>query len=256
MADDSDRGRRYSEHEVALIIRRAAELQRDEVEPNRTDSAGLSLAQLEQVAREAGLDPALVRRAAVDLDTRTTAVEPSPVLGAARTLRLERTIRGELPEEEYETLIEAIRRAYADNGYVSVLGRTLAWSSSPAGHRRAHGRAINVSVQVRAGRTTIRIEESLRTLAGGIFGGIMGGLGGGGSGIALGVGLGALGSPLIAAGLIAGFVGGSYLIARGVFGSKAEDRGREMQSLMEQLADHVSAAAVLPDTPGTAFGHD
>ena len=88
-------GRRFNEREVAAIIKRASELQ--EVESIGESSTGMSLAELEQIAREAGLDPALVRRAASDLDTRVTDRQPSAFFGAPTGLVLERTIDGEVP---------------------------------------------------------------------------------------------------------------------------------------------------------------
>ena len=70
--------RRYNEKEVADIIKRASELQ--QAESTAESTTGMSLAELEQVAREAGLDPALVRRAATDLDTRVSDRKPSPFI--------------------------------------------------------------------------------------------------------------------------------------------------------------------------------
>lgn len=53
--------RRFDDREVGLIIHRAAELQRRDAAS--AEKGGMSLVEPEQVAREAGLDPALVRRA-------------------------------------------------------------------------------------------------------------------------------------------------------------------------------------------------
>ena len=87
--------RRFNEKEVADIIKRASELQ--QLESTAESTTGMSLAELEQVAHEAGLDPALVRRAATDLDTRVTDQKPSAFIGAPTNLALERTIDGEIP---------------------------------------------------------------------------------------------------------------------------------------------------------------
>src|SRR4029079_8887988 len=120
--------RRFNEKEVALIIKRASELQQDEATPE--SSTGMSLAELEQVAREAGLDPALVRRAAVDLDTRVSDQTPNKFHGAPTVLRLERTIDGEVPADEYEQLVLEIQGQLGEVGSASTIGRTLQW----AGH--------------------------------------------------------------------------------------------------------------------------
>src|SRR6478735_6352184 len=169
--------RRFNEKEVALIIKRASELQ--QTETTTESNAGMSLAELEQVAREAGLDPELVRRAAADLDTRVTDQTPNRFLGAPTVLRLERTIDGEVPTDEYEPMVLEMQRLLGGVSTASTIGRTLQFSLSDGNRRHASGRAVQVTITPRNGRTTIRIEEPLGALAGGLFGGLMGGMGGG-----------------------------------------------------------------------------
>jgi hypothetical protein len=233
--------RRYNEKEVADIIKRASELQ--QLESTAESTAGMSLTELEQVAREAGLDPALVRRAATDLDTRVTDRKPSAFIGAPTNLVLERTIDGEMPADDYETLVLEIQRELGGVGQASMLGRSLVWTMQGAGRRRASNRTVQVTVTPRNGRTTIRMEEPLGQLAGGLFGGLMGGLGGGTSGIAMGIGMGFFHSVPIAVGLIGGMVTGSYVLARTIFGQVARGRGERMQRLMSRIAEHVAATA-------------
>lgn len=244
-------GRRFNEKEVADIIKRASELQ--QLESTAESTTGMSLAELEQVAREAGLDPALVRRAATDLDTRVSDQTPSAFIGAPTNLVLERTIDGEMPVDEYETVVLEIQRELGGVGQASTLGRSLVWTmQGGAGRRRGMTRTVQVTVTPRHGRTTIRMEEPLGQLAGGLFGGLMGGLGGGTSGIAMGIGMGVFHSPSIAVGLIGGFVASSYVLARTIFGRMVRGRGERMQRLMSRLAEHVAATAVptpLADRP-------
>ncbi|HEU4719757.1 MAG TPA: hypothetical protein VFS59_00225 [Gemmatimonadaceae bacterium] len=235
-------GRRFNEKEVAEIIKRASELQQLESTPEST--AGMSLAELEQVAREAGIDPALVRRAASDLDTRVTDRQPSPFLGAPTTLVLERTIDGEMPVEEYETVVLEIQRELGGVGSASTLGRSLVWTMQRDPGPRARTRTVQVTITPRNGRTTIRMEESLGQLAGGLFGGLMGGLGAGTSGIAMGIGMGVFDSAAITVAIIAGMVSGSYMLARTIFGRVVTGRGERLQHLMSRLAEHVSATAL------------
>jgi hypothetical protein len=236
--------RRFNEKEVADIIKRASELQ--QLETTSESSTGMSLAELEQVAREAGLDPALVRRAATDLDTRVTDREPSAFIGAPTVLVLERTIDGEVPAEEYEPIVLLIQRELGGVGSASTLGRSLVWTMQGVDRRRVSTRTVQVTVTPRNGRTTIRMEEPLGQLAGGLFGGLMGGLGGGSSGIAMGIGMGVFHSAAVAVGLIGGMVTGSYLLARTIFGRMARGRGERMQRLMSRLVEHVSATATRP----------
>ena len=235
-------GRRYNEKEVADIIKRASELQ--QLESTAESTTGMSLTELEQVAREAGLDPALVRRAATDIDTRVSDKKPSAFIGAPTHLVLERTIDGEVPVDEYETLVLEMQRELGGVGQASMLGRSLVWTMQGVQRRNVSTRTVQVTVTPRNGRTTIRMEEPLGQLAGGLFGGLMGGLGGGTSGIAMGIGMGVFDSAAIAVGLIAGMVTGSYVLARTLFGRMARGRGERLQRLMSRLAEHVAATAV------------
>ena len=240
--------RRFDEKEVALIIKRASELQQSETPAEST--TGMSLAELEQVAREAGLDPELVRRAAADLDTRVTDQTPNRLLGAPIALQLERTIDGEVPADEYETLVLEIQRQLGEVGSASTIGRSLQWTVQSAARRRTSTRTVQVTISPRNGRTTIRIEERLGGLAGGLFGGLMGGLGGGSAGIAAGIGFGALHSVAAFAGIWGGVIAGSYLLARTIFGRVVRGRGDALQHLMARLVERASATAIR--APGLA----
>lgn len=258
-ADPLDTGRagarRYTDQEVALVIKRAAELQVQESERTDSGASGLSLTELEQVAREAGLDPALVRRAAADLDTRDSTSPHSRFLGAPSLITIERTIRGEVSVDEYEPIVEELRRAFNDNGLISTLGRSLAWTSTPSGYgRHQGGRSVNVTVSPRNGNTVIRAEESLRGIAGGLFGGLVGGVGGG-TGASMGIGFGVLHSALAAGGIWVSVLGGSYLLARTIFSRVAHKRGGRLRAVVDRIAEHTAATATAPPAvqpPGNA----
>jgi len=232
--------RRFNEKEVALIIKRASELQ--QTETTSESNTGMSLAELEQVAREAGLDPELVRRAAADLDTRVTDQTPNRFLGAPTALRLERTIEGEVPAEEYEPMVLEMHRLLGSVGTASTLGRTLQYSLTGRHRHHATGRDLQVTVTPRNGRTTIRIEEALGPLAGGLFGGVMGGMSG------FTIPMGVIGatlahSPTLGVGLAGAIVGGSYLLARTIYGRIVRGRGEKLHELMSRLVEHASATA-------------
>jgi hypothetical protein len=247
MPDNSrrERERRFNEEEVALIIKRAAELQQTE-QTERDPSTALSLSDVEQIAREAGIDPKLVRRAALGLDQPSTTNRPSPWVGSPTRLVFERVVDGEISVDEFESLIMQVRRTFGDNGVPSVLGRSLAWSSSAGARRKGQGRQIDVSVVPRGGVTTIRVEEELRNLAGALFGGLVGGGGGGSTGIAIGVGLGALHSAPLAALLWVTIAGGFYTLARVIFGNMAGGRERELRELADRLEEQVTEAVTNP----------
>lgn len=246
MADAPKNERRFNDEEVALIIKRAAELQQTE-QVEQEPSSALSLSEVEQIATEAGIDPRLIRRAAQGLDQPSLTNRPSPWLGAPTRIVFERVIDGEISNDEFEPLVNEVRRTLGDNGLPSVLGRTLAWNSTPvAGLRHARGRQIDVSVTTRGGVTTIRVEEELRNLATRLFAGLVAGGGGGTSGITMGIGMGILHSAPLAGLLWVAVVGGFYTLARTIFRYHAEKRERQLRDLADRLAEQVSAVAVMP----------
>ena len=247
MADAPSSSRKFNDEEVALIIKRAAELQQTEQIAQDPGSA-LSLADVEAIAKEAGIDPALVRRAANTLDQPSTEkTRPSPWVGAPTRLVYERVVDGEVTPDAYEPIVNEIRRTFGDNGVPSVLGRTLAWTSTQTGGRRhSRGRQIDVSVMSRGGVTTIRVEEELRNIAGALFGGLVGGGGGGTTGISVGIGMGALHSAPLAAMIWLAVAGGFYTLARVLFGNLSEKRDHELRSLTDRLQSIVETSVPQP----------
>jgi hypothetical protein len=245
---ESDRGpRRYSEEEVGLILRRATEIQR--AEPAAPDPAGLTLAELEEIAGEAGIDPALLRRAANELHSLRPATAGSRLAGAPLAIELERVVDGELPPERLEDLVPTIVAATPGRGTASAVGRSLTWSSQEGSNLTE--RQVLVSVQ--DGRTLIRVEEAYGGLAAGWFGGLMGGLGGGvGFGVGgpltatLGLGIGLIAFPLAA-------VTGSYFLARAIYAAQVRRRQMAAHDLVDRLAEQVEAAVAgarpAPESP-------
>ena len=240
--------RRYSDREIALILTRTAELQATRAAESEL-SAGLSREELEQIAREAGLDPRYVRSAIAELDAGR-GTRQSRWLGGATWIQLERSVAGEVPPREYDALVELIHRTLGEVGQPSVLGRTLRWIAlTGVSGRHAHGREIEVAIATRDGQTTIRIHERLRSLATQVFAGI-----GVGGGISASVLAGALGAALFASpiGPIAFAVGGlgaGYAVARGIFGHKSRARAAQLRMLIDRLSDHVASTAVSVTLP-------
>jgi tRNA A-37 threonylcarbamoyl transferase component Bud32 len=230
--------RQYRHTEAKELVRRAADMQLQE--PTRTDA--LSLGGVQRIAAEVGIPPHLVDRAARSVDRTEEPVLGNAFLGARRIMEFERVVAGEVPESEYPELVDEIRNTLGTVGEIDTLSRSLTWRTPPI----QGGRQVSVTVRPRAGRTTIRIQERLNALAGGLYGGIMGGVGGGGFGMALGVGAGAAGLPVVAAlGIAGALVGGSYLRARAIFRATARGRAAELNGLIDRLAEHVVETAVV-----------
>lgn len=235
--------RRFSEEEVALIIKRAAELQQTE-EVAKEPGNAMTLHEVEQIAKEAGIDPLLIRRAAQTLEHSSQETNrPSPWLGAPTRIVFERVVDGEITADDYESIVNELRRTFSDNGITSVLGRTLAWTMGAGGGRRSsRGRQVDASVISRGGVTTIRVEEELRNTAGALFGGLMGGGAGGTTGITIGGVMALTESFPLAASLWVIVAGGFYALARTIFGRIASNRERELRELVARLEDEVRDA--------------
>jgi len=253
MTDPSARDRKFNDEEVALIIKRAAELQQtqqDEQEP----SNAMTLTEVEEIAREAGIDPKLIRQAAHGLERPAEITRPSPWLGAPTRLVFERVIDGEVPVDDFEPIINEIRRTFGDNGVPSVLGKTLAWTSSyQGGRRRNNGRMVNVSVVSRSGATTVRVEEEMRNIAGALFGGLVGGGGGGSTGISIGVGMGVFHSAPVAAAMWFAVAGGFYALARTIYGRITGNREKQLRELAgrleQQITESIASRTPKPTDP-------
>lgn len=236
MTSIPDPQRRFSDEEVRQLLKRAAELE-SQTSNLPAPRDGPTLAELEAIAAEAGINPAALRDAARELDTgpastpERSGLAPA-LLGAPASLELEGVVSGALREGVLEDLIPFLQRASDSVGQPSLLGRTLTWqSTNPQSARQ-------LLVTVTAGRenTRIFIEERYGNLAGGLFGGIMGGVGGGvGIGVGLGVGLGALGSALFATVFPLAVFGGSYFLSRGIFSTFVRKRRRVLERLMEDM---------------------
>jgi hypothetical protein len=237
MSEPKRPARLYGEKEVARMLKRATELQRED--PVRPDPAeGLSLKELEEIAAEAGIDPRHLRRAAVELDTvRDQPSQWATLLGENPALSAGTVVAGELPQDAFELLIPIIQQTMREHGQPSLLGHTLTWQAE-VGQKE---RSIQVMVASRDGQTTIQAEEHLHRLAGAIFGG---GVGGGGTGVGVGFGLplalNLLGSPLFAVAFPVGVTALAWMGAREIFRRIVRKRRKVLGELVARLAAEVA----------------
>ncbi len=237
--------RRYSENEVQQIIGRAAEIEAT----NPTQSGAMTVGGVEALAAEVGIAPETVRQA-----VRAVAATPgsglpvpganvdNPWIGGPTRLVCERVVEAELPDAEFPTLVDEIRRILGQPGQVSQLGHTFSWSSA-----RGAGstRNLEVAVSVRGGRTVIMAHESLGNLIGGIFGGVGGGVGGGGLGLALPAG-GALLGPVGIVLSVPLWLATVYLSARMIYRRSVRTRAMELEQLVDRLAALALSLAPRP----------
>ncbi len=240
MSEHAPLARRYTDKEVSRILRRATELQRGE--PGAPNPSGLTLAELEEVALEAGIDPRYLKRAAAEIESGSAASLGEKLVGAPLSFVIERTVAGELPPSEFEALVPELQAATLGQGSASAVGKTLTWTS----RSDSTSSSQQVLITSREGHTTIRIEERFTGMAGGLFGGFLGGIGGG---LGLGAGgalAGVLGSVAVGIALPVVAIGGAYYAARSLFAGHVRKRRRKMEELMDRLLRHVEELAVRP----------
>jgi hypothetical protein len=119
--------RRYDDDEVAEIFARASETEQA-TRRHLPTREGLTLSELQQIGREAGIQPELVAQAARSLDQPqqpNTPVFLGLPIGAARTVRLERR----LTDEEWERLVVDLRETFEARGVVRAEGSLRQWSN-------------------------------------------------------------------------------------------------------------------------------
>ena len=255
-----------SDTEAQSIWRRAADLQSlTGIQPRPTPTlgerdakadaartSGFKVDDIRGAASDAGIEAKYVDHALAEHGVQTpglvalppmTAVDrgsdESALTGGRTQLRYEVVIDGEMPEDDFDLLIDIIRRQTNQTGMLASVGRSLSWQTHP------EGRNMQVSVLPRAGKTTIRVSENLKKAAGEIFGGIMGGVGGVLVPIMVGVGV-KLHNPLFAGAVWFGSFLITYASSRGIFWQTTRSRDKELcglaEALAEQARDSIAAA--------------
>jgi hypothetical protein len=239
MIDPKHLPRLYDEKEVGKLLERATELQRED--PARAGvTGGLSLAELEEIAAEAGIDPAFLRRAAAEMASGARSAEGwERVTGERLTLIREAVVPGELDQTGFERVAEAIQLNASESGQPSLLGRTLTWQAETAGKTRV----VQVVVTSRDGETHIRAVERLHQMASGLFAGTVVG---GGVGIGVGAGLpfalNVLGSGALALAFPVATVGILLIGCREIYRRIVRGRERTLSELVDAVAGAAGSA--------------
>lgn len=118
--------RRYTESEIAAILARATEAQQA-ARRNRAETDGLTLEELQQIGREAGITPEFIARAAAGIDRADQTPESPSLLGlplgAGRTVDLP----GPLTDELWDRLVADMRRTFRASGSVRRDGSLREW---------------------------------------------------------------------------------------------------------------------------------
>jgi hypothetical protein len=223
-------GERYTEQQLAEILRRAAE--RQEGLTSETDGR-FSLAEIQQIASEVGIAPAHVEAAAAELQQ----VAPLPAggaLGAPTAFRFEQWIDGEVPTSAIGELFDIARTEVGLQGQVSEALDTVEWRG-----RGSMGSTV-VSVARRNGRSKISVYISRSDTAMVVV--TTTGVGGFFTALGIGTALGAtavVGGPIAIAATVAvslGWAGGgTWLSMRGIWRRIARTWAERTNALGTQL---------------------
>ena len=155
----------YTEEEVRALLERAAELQAQTAR-QAGDRPGLTLEELQTIASDAGLDPALLRRAAAELDEPGRSLLESSTGTSATHVFVERWVPGPLVPETWEDMVAELRHRFDTDlgrmmgmpGYgvssTEQIGRTVEWK-----HTSLSGVETRVMVRERDGGTRIRLSQ-------------------------------------------------------------------------------------------------
>jgi len=157
--------RRFTDKQVALILRRAADLEKRS-STSGSSPRGLTLADLKEIAAEAGIDPDLIGRAVAEMEG-PRGLEPTSVIIGPETVRREvRAIAGELGKEELAELMRLVDDQVADQGTVAEALGFVRWTSQ--------GRFLStqVSLEPTRGETLMRVEERYSEALRGVLHGI------------------------------------------------------------------------------------
>ena len=224
---------RFSEQELGLILKRAAELQEGVTEAT---AGRFSLAEIQGIAAEAGIDPVHVAAAAAAVRGGAFRRE-SWFLGAPWRFRFEDSIAGAVADDVIGELLDIARREFGVQGRVTEALGTVEWYG-----RDAFG-SVHVTVSSRGGRTSIVVlaaRSDAAAVAGitGVLGSMLGGLA---LGAALVTSAGLI-VPVAAVAGLAGATGASWLSTRGVWRAVARRWTARVAGLGSEILEAARGA--------------
>ena len=227
MPDIPSPSQRYSDQEMALILKRAAELQEG------ADGQGTqrTLAEIQAIAAEVGIDAPFVSEAVAELE------RPRPRvgwLGAPTRFHDERNVAGSLGSKEVGELLDQARAELGLHGEVRQV-----FDGVELRLRSALGTSI-LTVGPRAGGTRIaltteRLDQAVAIAAGSVGIGLLAALGG------VAIAINVTDNALIASAIVAASaIAGTVVSARALWFGVAERWRRRTQSIVAALAERAA----------------
>lgn len=158
-----DPNRTYTEQEIKELLERTAELQSQSKQKASTASPGLTLTELESIAEESGLDPALLQRAALEMnaDPARTGFE----VQTSTHVNAQRLVSGELSDEEWDEIVFELRDIYDSSMEMTDMGSYGQGTATRAGrnfewrHTSLSGIHTRISIRPFKGGTKIDLSQ-------------------------------------------------------------------------------------------------
>jgi hypothetical protein len=144
--------RRFTEEEMRAVFAKAAERQK------RAEAidvgAGLSLAEMQEVAAAAGIDPTHVAAAVAEM-----AAVPEPrktFFGAPVEVTRVRRLPVQVSEDGWARIVSELRRTFNEDGIAGQLGRIREWNAMGRGPRRDLVTRLAIEPDGDGARVTLR----------------------------------------------------------------------------------------------------
>jgi len=221
--------RRFDEREVAMILRKATEVRHDMPEPEV--GGGLTLAEVKEVAAEAGIDPTRVDQAARGMLAPPTRSSMEVFTGTPIEVLYETEFDIELGEEDRAELVRQIRAVLNRHGVVGEQSGRVEWMDSDG----VGGRYVTVTPF--AGGTRLEVSGTFRNAAAGAVG-----IGG----VVTTVGAAGVFAAVSAAGPIGWIIaplalGGAFVIPRLTIGRVIRREERQLADLTDHLRTVIAS---------------
>ncbi|MEL7363700.1 MAG: hypothetical protein AAFN13_16610 [Bacteroidota bacterium] len=149
--------RRYSEREIAAIFEKAARAQ-EQAQPLIEFQEGLTLGELQEIGREAGIAPDFIARAAASLTHTVSSAPPRRLAGMP--IGVERTVElpGPLSAEAWDRLVVDLRETFQATGYMREEGSIRSWRN---GNLQAHVEPTATGYRLRLATTKGNAQQTL-----------------------------------------------------------------------------------------------
>lgn len=220
----------FSDRQVALVVKRASELQSQSADT-------VSLAQLHEIAAELDVPAHLVSRAVAELAVDDPPGRPVWWLGGKTRLRYEHVVPGRVDDAAYEKMLDVMRRCLGVPGRVEEIGSARIWSSDRDTTRRVHF-TLTENVSKEHGTTTaLRLEERMPMDARMTNGrGVATGFVSGSLGLAALSGLIGKAALMTAVGpVLGGFMVAGWIAGRQIWRANSRERERDLAEAFEAL---------------------